>query len=189
MKLVFKINIQGNLEKTLAAARYSKFWDDNKVEILNSFYMHTGLKFKQRRITVHIREDGRSFAGSNTAPMDLSMTWNTKDEIGLTLIHELSHRLIIGNGIEPSTNSKHGDERYNYYVHRQLYLFLYDVYVDILGSEAADEEVRRESAPGPKKYYGKAWKWALQKDYKQRQATFKRIKRYYLKNASIIKQK
>jgi hypothetical protein len=173
MKLIFKTKLDDILEKTLAAGRYSRFWDENQVAILTAFYSHTGLRFKQRQITVHIREDGRSKAGNKHHPMELSLTWTEHQGVACTLIHELAHRLIIGNDIEAAD-----DSHYNYNVHRQLYLFLYDVYVDVLGESVAKQEVARESVSHD--YYEKAWLWVLDMDYSERQATFSRLKERYI---------
>jgi hypothetical protein len=179
MKLVFKY--EDNFEKTLAAARYQKFWEKSSSEILASFYKHTQLRFKQKKITIHMREDGRSMAGNSHQPMELSMQRDDEQGITCTLIHELAHRLVIGNGIDPPEGNKFIDAHANYYVHRHIYLFLYDVYVDILGKEVAQTEVDRESTK-PNSFYTKAWAWALAKSYDQRQQSFMSIKRRYIHN-------
>jgi len=177
MKLHFKVNLSDDLENALAAGRYASFWQQNDPAITASFYRHTGLRFKQRYITVKIRSDGRSKAGNEHQPMELSKTWNTPKEVGCTLIHELAHRLIIGNGIELPENGPHSYNHYNYYAHRHIYLFLYDVYVDTIGHEYADREVARESSGN--NAYSKAWQWALSMNYTKRQAVFKKLKQRY----------
>ena len=140
MKLIFDINLNNDLEQTLATARYKQFWYDNQEKIINSFYKHTGLTFQQKQITVRIRKDGRSKAGNRHQPMELSWTWVTQDGIGCTLIHELAHRLVIGNGIDPPEGNEFIESRANYYMHRHIYLFLYDVFVDVLGEQVAKKK-------------------------------------------------
>jgi hypothetical protein len=110
--------------------------------------------------------------------MELSMTWKTDDGIGCTLIHELAHRLVIGNGIDPPEGNDFIESRANYYMHRHIYLFLYEVFVDILGEKIAREEIERESK-GRISSYAKAWTWAMAKDYDQRQKAFEQIKKRY----------
>jgi hypothetical protein len=180
MKLFFKIDLDNDLELILAAGRYSEFWQRKEKAILESFYKHTGLTFKQRRITVWIREDGRSKAGNTHRPMELSKNCIDEESIGCTLIHELAHRLAIGNGIDSEEGNPFIESRANYYVHRHIYLFLYDVFVDILGQEAALKEVARESAY-PNSFYTKAWQWCTSKNYQQRQLAFARLKKRYIR--------
>lgn len=76
MKLVFQLNLGDDLEKTLAAGRYSAFWSDSHKAVTAAFIKHTRLQFQQHRITVHIREDGHSKAGSRHRPMELSMAYH-----------------------------------------------------------------------------------------------------------------
>lgn len=180
MKLNFRIDLEDNLEKTLAAGRYAAFWSEQYQAINASFYKHTGLQFQQQRISVHIREDGHSKAGSRHRPMELSMAYYDRAEVGCTLIHELAHRLVIGNGVELLEGSPYQDSHYTYLVHRHIYLFLYDVYVDILGKEVADQEVKRESRDHDA--YAKAWEWALAMNYDERHAKFIKLKQSYMRS-------
>ena len=182
MKLLFDLDLNNDLEQTLAAARYKQFWEDNQDKIIASFYKHTGLTFKQKQITIRLRKDGISKAGNRHQAMELSITWKTEDGIGCALIHELAHRLVIGNGIDPPEGNDFIESRANYYMHRHIYLFLYDVFVDVLGEKIAKEEIERESN-GRISSYAKAWTWAMDKNYEQRQRSFKDIKiRYHVKN-------
>ena len=176
MKLIFSLDLSNDLEQTLAAARYKQFWEDNQERIQNSFYKHTGLTFHQKQIAIHLRKDGISKAGNKYQAMELSMTWKTEDGIGCTLIHELAHRLVIGNGIDPPDGNDFIESRASYYMHRHIYLFLHDVLVDVLGEKIAREEIERESN-GRISSYAKAWSWAMAKNYKQRQKTFEQIKK------------
>lgn len=85
---------------------------------------------------------------------------------------------MIGNGIELPEGGAYQDSHYTYFVHRHIYLFLYDVYVDVLGKEAAAQEVKRESRDHDS--YAKAWTWALSMNYDERQAKFMKLKRRYI---------
>jgi len=53
--------------------------------------------------------------------MELSMQRDDEQGITCTLIHELAHRLVIGNGIDPPEGNKFIDAHANYYVHRHIY--------------------------------------------------------------------
>ncbi len=177
-KLVFKINLNDNLEHTLAAARYKQYWEDNQQKIIDSFYKHTGLTFKQKQITMNIIKGGVSRAGNSHQAMELSVQSVDERDIAYNLIHELAHRLVIGNGIDPPEGNKFIDTHANYYMHRHIDLFLYDVLVDILGVETAKSLVKQGST-NSHSIYAKAWKWAMTKDYSQRQKSFEQIKKRY----------
>jgi hypothetical protein len=118
--------------------------------------------------------------------MELSLKAIDQDNLACTLLHELAHRLVIGNGIDPPEGNAFIDARANYYMHRHIDLFLYDVFVDIVGKQAAKNEVYRESI-NPKSIYTKAWRWALSKDYKQRHKSFELIRRRYINSLGSLK--
>lgn len=177
MKLTFKKKIDQNLELTLGIIRYEKFWQEHEDKIIASFYKHTNLHFVQKTITAKPSLAGSS-SGSGYTPMLLSIKRTDGIDIGGELMHELAHRLLIGNGIAVSVEPTN----WQYYSHRQIYLFLYDVWCDILGQDGANEAVKREKDLGYP-FYNKAWEWAMSMTYEQRQEMIKRHKYsaiYYL---------
>jgi hypothetical protein len=76
-----------------------------------------------------------------------------------TLVHELGHRLAF-----TMPRSDDLDE------HRLLYLFLYDVWADLYGTEYADRMVAIERRIEGRYDYAAAWDWALAMTRSERQA-------------------
>lgn len=177
MKLDFKFSHDYPLEVILAITQYSSYWKENGDRIVASLEKHSGMQFKQTRITVQVWDKEISRAGTRNKPMQLSAKHLTSRRVASTIMHELAHRLVIGNGIESSEATVAAKSRYNYYVHRHIYLFLYDVYSEILGKDEAMSEVSAEKLDG-RQYYA-AWTWALAMNYPERQATLERLKRRY----------
>jgi hypothetical protein len=66
-----------------------------------------------------------------------------------TLVHELAHRLISG------LVSKNFDD------HPVIFLFVYDVWVELWGREFADEQILVESRRTGRYDYAGAWREAL----------------------------
>ena len=170
LKLDFKLSLDTPFENTLAISRYQRFWDQNQAQIVDSFTKHTGLKFRQRKITVRAIDEHTSRAGNSSKPMELNR-YLSGEAIGPNLIHELAHRLVIGNGIVTSDNNP----AWTYHSHRHIDLFLYDVWVDVVGKAAADKALSDERSNGYD-YYKKAWDWALNKSYADRQKTINKLK-------------
>lgn len=170
IKLIFPLNPTGDLELTLATARYEHFWQAHHVEILSAFEHHTSFKFKQRQITVKATEKRISWAGDRYHPMELTRHRTDEELIGINLIHELAHRLLSGNYIkyQDSNNYVYPEDYYVYHEHCYIDLFLHDVWTDVLGKEAADRALEAERNNGYPPYR-KAWDWAMSKTYVERQ--------------------
>lgn len=175
MNVLFKPTPEQSFEFTLALYRYQRFWEEHEVAILDSFFRHTGLKFRQRQITVRMHNLSRSASGYKNKPMLLN-PYASSDQIGPGLMHEFAHRLLGGNGINV------GGRAYAYHAHRYIDLFLYDVWKDVLGKEAADAELASERSRAREPYYARAWGWAIAMSYEERQVALRRIiKRRILK--------
>lgn len=149
-----------------ACMRYERFWQTREDEIKVAFHKHTGLAFQQDEITV-IAHDDISYSGSETKPMRLNSDLEEDWRCGAELMHELGHRLLGGNGLDeddvPELNASS---------HSLLFLFLYDVWQDIIGKEAADKKVSLENRT---EEYQKVWGWALGKTYQERQTLLKQV--------------
>jgi hypothetical protein len=78
-----------------------------------------------------------------------------------TLVHELGHRLIATVGREDVED------------HPILFLFLYDVWIDLWGNEFADVEVQVESRRRGLYDYESAWKTALSMTPAERASKFR----------------
>lgn len=174
MKLIFKLSFDAPFEQTLALGRYQRFWDKYQNKIIQSFKEHTGLTFQQKQVTVKTINEHTSRAGNTHKPMELNRHMIEEVDVGGNLIHELSHRLVIGNGIDTDSPA------WNYHCHRHIYLFLYDVWVDVLGKKAADK-ILNDERNNTYELYRKAWNWALAKTYKERQKAIAKLREQYPK--------
>jgi hypothetical protein len=130
-----------------ATKDYQAIWASDGIRIIQAMEKHSGLKFEESEVRVIVFE-GMSNSGFGPRPMKMRASY-PPDTKKATLIHELGHRL-------------HGryfkkDEEDHLY----LFLYLYDVWVDLYGKEFADEQVKIESERRGHFDYEGVWKQAL----------------------------
>ncbi len=143
-----------------ALGEYKKIWEEDGEKIINEWESYTGFKFKETEINSVI------FAGrSHSHPLSLRYS-NTIDKKKATLVHELGHRLIVGNANRTGRPSSLD-------AHKELNLVLYDVSVNIYGEAFANEMIEIEKAFDD--MYKEAWEWALQFSKEERLQKFKEI--------------
>jgi hypothetical protein len=87
------------------------------------------------------------------------------DEKKGTLVHELGHRM----NEQLKTRPPDLDE------HRLLFLYLYDLYVDLYGKEFADREVAFGKTLKGLYDYESAWNWALAMRREERLSGFAEV--------------
>lgn len=180
MKFIIKSD-DNNLEMILQTTKYRNLWRQNSRKILKSFRSITGLDFQQSTITARVFSGNQSRSGSYHYPMKLrGMYFRDEDKLVL-LVHELSHRLLGGNGLwlinmglanKEISASDLGEEM----DHRHIYLFEYDVIKMALGDTMAKECIlfeEKESENGSNGPHAKAWRWAMGMTYEQRQKAMK----------------
>lgn len=133
--------------ETFAAAvgEYERIWAADAARIIRTMQDVSGLTFTDTAITAIVFE-GVSSSGFRDTPMRLRASYPL-DTKKATLIHELGHRL-------QSPLFRRQDEE-----HGPLFLWLYDVWVALYGTEFADAQVIVEKRRrGP---YPRAWDEAL----------------------------
>jgi len=86
------------------------------------------LRFPEKHVKAEIYE-GPSFSGRGGAPMKLRASYQAEEKKG-TLVHELGHRMNAQLKVRPADLDEH----------RLLFLYLYDLYVDLYGKDFADRE-------------------------------------------------
>ncbi len=153
-----------NQEVAIGAREYQGIWNNDGQQIVTSFKNITGLRFFEREINAIVFDKGIP----RSHPMCLranEKSWVKKS----VLIHELAHRLVVGNNI--TISNKIRSETKSEDVHRFLYLFLYDVWTDVYGGELADKSVEREKSLSD--VYKNAWEWALKFSREERNQKFK----------------
>lgn len=147
-----------------AADDYTAIWRDEGERIVAGLESHTTLTFAESTV------DATVFEGiSHSHPLKLRASYPRSVKLG-TRIHELGHRLVSGarNPRVSFTADRPATEE----LHRNLDLFLFDVWTDLYGIDFAHEQVaveRKRTA-----MYLTAWDWALAMERAQRKAEFQR---------------
>jgi hypothetical protein len=184
MKFIIKPHAKDpSFNLLLETAQYQREWKANSRKILRAFREVTDLDFQQRVITAYVYEDNKGDAGKPYYPMHLPSDYSSQQTKSITIIHELAHRLLGGNALEPVAlglipNQAEPHPDYQEYEHRHTYLFEYDVVEKALGSEYAslcNEEEERYNIDGP---HDRAWEWAMSFTYEERQRILKVLTSY-----------
>ena len=144
-----------------ATDEYTAIWAKEGARIVAAMEKRTGLQFEPGPIAVNVYE-GVSFSGSRDGrPMMLRASYPEPTKRG-TLVHELAHRLASGLPFK-------GDH------HELIFLFLYDVWVDLWGKEFADEQVTIESRRKGIVDYDGIWKKTLALTAEERARRFQEL--------------
>jgi hypothetical protein len=150
---------------TAAVDEYRAIWSAEGSRIIEGMEKISTLKFPEKSVKVQIHE-GPSFSGRGGAPMKLRASYQPDEKKG-TLVHELGHRMNAQLKIRPQDLDEH----------RVLFLYLYDLYVDLYGKEFADKEVAfGKTLKGLYDYEG-AWNWAMTMSREERLAKFAEVVR------------
>lgn len=126
-----------------------QIWDADDLRILGAMESVSGLRFETLDIQVIIYGGPSHTGAGESLPMHL----NARYPVGMTLVHELGHRL----------NMQVRDRPPDLDDHRLLYLYLYDVWTDLYGSRFAQAAVAAERgwAAQGLAFIAEAWDWAL----------------------------
>jgi len=143
-----------------AVDEYQRIWAAEASRIVAAMEHITTLSFPDKRIKAEIYE-GPSFSGRGNAPMRFRASYPADEKKG-TLVHELGHRM----NEQLKTRPPDLDE------HRLLFLYLYDLYVDLYGKEFADREVAFGKTLKGLYDYESAWNWALAMSREERLSRF-----------------
>ena len=147
-------------EFATAADDYRSLWATEGVRIVSTMERMTGLKWESGEIRAIVFE-GVSSSGFREIPMRLRASYSS-DTKRATLVHELGHRLFSQFVLPRDVEN-----------HAALFLFLYDVWVDLWGREFADAQVKVELARGG--VYPAAWHSALTLTAPERAARWKQL--------------
>jgi hypothetical protein len=143
-----EINFVPQAETFAAAAEeYRAIWEEEGERIADALHEATGLRLEKGPIQTVVYE-GASYSGDSETPMRLRGSYSM-DTKRATLVHELSHRLIAG--LVPE----------DFEEHPVIFLFVYDVWVELWGKEFADAQVAVESSRRGRYDYEVGWRDAL----------------------------
>jgi hypothetical protein len=177
MYLIIKPN-ENSIKVLLETEQYKKIWKQYKDVILKSFVDVTGLDFQQTRITARVIDGGRSHAGNLICSMKLAGDYRSIEFKLITIIHELSHRLLGGNALGVESlglvgKSKWDSDEAQEMDHRHIYLFEYDVVKSALGKNWVKECRKYEERGDRDSPHDRAWRWAMGMAFSKRQAALK----------------
>jgi len=130
-----------------ATEEYREIWSTEGARISAALEAATGLEMESGPIKAIVFE-GISNSGYKWKPMRMRSSY-PPDTKRATLVHELAHRLIA------DLSSRDLEE------HPIIFLFVYDVWVQLWGQEFADEQVAVESERRGHYDYESAWRDAL----------------------------
>ena len=130
-----------------ATEEYREIWRTEGERISAALEQATGLKMEAGPIRAIVFE-GISNSGYRRFPMYMRASY-PPDTKRATLVHELAHRLIA------DLVSRDFEE------HPIIFLFVYDVWVQLWGQKFADEQVAVESERRGHYDYESAWRDAL----------------------------
>jgi hypothetical protein len=157
-----QLNFTASAESFNAATQeYRDIWTREGSRIVAAMERATGLRFEPGPIEVSIYE-GTSYSGERGGrPMVLRASYEEQTKRG-TLVHELGHRLAADVLFK-------GDH------HDLIFLFVYDVWVDLWGKEFADGQVRIEGLRKGLVDYEGIWKRTLAMPAEERARRLKEI--------------
>lgn len=158
-----QINFAASAESFGAATQeYSDIWAADGSRIVATMERATGLRFEPGPIRAVIYE-GPSFSGFGERPMQLRASYPPATKRA-TLVHELGHRLM-GDLVPADVDH-----------HSIIFLFVYDVWLELWGQTFADEQVTVERArTGSLANYDKLWTEALALTAAERARRFKQF--------------
>jgi hypothetical protein len=150
--------------KLIAAAKeYTDIWQKEGKKIIKTIEDITKLSFKEKEINSLIFE-----GMSHSHPMCLRASYDIETKKG-TLVHELCHRLLVGNKVRLPMRQ----EPQVLLAHRVVDLVLYDILVELYGEEFAKKNIEVESTRS--REYAQAWQWAMSMSKEERQDQFKEL--------------
>ncbi len=152
-----------------ASKEYGKIWKEDGEKIQTAIEKVSRLKFKEKVINAITCSDV-----SYSIPLKLQSNISFENKKG-TLVHELCHRLIVGNNLK--FDFSYDDPNWNLEVHKQVDLILYDIWMELYGKEFAEKEIEYEISIWDGKGtspYKLAWDFVLSMTREERAKEFKK---------------
>lgn len=154
-----------------ASGEYAKLWEEEGLKIQNTIENISGLKFKEKFINALVFDDV-----SYSVPLQLTANITLERKRG-ALVHELCHRLVIGNNIEVKSGKNYNS--WIFAIHKHIDLILYDVWVTLYGENFAKREIKYEISLWTGKGvspYKIAWDFVLSLNKNERAKEFEKFK-------------
>lgn len=151
-----------------ASGEYAKLWEEESIRIQKTIENISGLRFREKIINALVFNDV-----SYSVPLQLTANITLERKRG-ALVHELCHRLVVGNNIEVKSGKSYNS--WIFATHKHIDLILYDVWVKLYGENFAKREIKYEISLWTGKGispYKTAWDWALSMTKPERAKLFK----------------
>ncbi len=142
---------------------YKDIWEKDGEKIVETIESVSNLSFVESEINAIVYI---SSLNPRSIPLSLRANALIVRKKG-TLVHELCHRLISGNGFRIKVKDR---KEFSLEVHKLLNLILYDIWIDVYGEQLAKSNLDYESGIPS---YKEAWEWALSFSKKERAEKFK----------------
>ncbi len=170
---MLKINFypeSDNPEFEKASKEYAKLWEEEGAGIQKTIENISGLRFKEKNINALVFDNV-----SYSVPLQLTASITLERKRG-ALVHELCHRIVVGNKIKVKSGKSYNS--WILAIHKHIDLILYDIWVDLYGENFAKREIKYEISLWDGKGispYKVAWDWALSMTKEERAREFKKI--------------
>ncbi len=135
---------------TEATNEYQSIWEQDDNRIISALETAGKIPFKENTINAIVFE-----GKSHSHPLSLRASYSADVKKG-TLVHELAHRLVVGNNMKAENSLE---------AHKLINNILYDAWTSLYGKEFADTMVKVESERTP--MYKEAWDWTFSNKKKQ----------------------
>jgi hypothetical protein len=145
------------------AKTYQELWAGEGARIVEVMERRTGLRFEAGPVRAMVYE-GVSYSGDRERPMFMRASY-PPDTKRATLVHEIGHRLM--GDLVP------GDVEH----HSIIFLFVYDVWVELWGQAFADAQVAIERKRTGQTNYDGLWTAALALSAAERSSRFEQFVR------------
>ncbi len=152
-----------------ASIEYTKLWEEEGTGMQKTIENISGLRFKEKIINALVFDDV-----SYSVPLQLTANITLERKRG-ALVHELCHRIVVGNNIEVKSGKSYNS--WIFAIHKHIDLILYDVWVKLYGENFAKREIRYEISLWTGKDispYKIAWDWALSMTKPERTKMFRK---------------
>jgi hypothetical protein len=142
---------------------YQDLWAGEGARIVEAMERRTSLRFEAGPIRAVVYE-GVSYSGYRERPMQMRASY-PPDTKKATLVHELGHRLM-GDLVPPKIEH-----------HSIIFLFVYDVWVELYGQAFADQQLAVERRRTGQVDYDGLWNQALKLSAAERASRFEQFVR------------
>jgi hypothetical protein len=143
---------------------YKDIWTSEGVLIIDALEAQSGFTFTEFHINALVNN-----SYNRPYPLQLLAKTESDDKKGI-LLHQLTHRLLEGNGIYVVYKDKYQEVLEE---HKIIYFILYDVMLKLYGEDFTQYRIETESFKV--RSYAEAWEYVTSYDEKHREEKLKQM--------------